>query len=327
MAETPLQKELQRIEKDYGVGSVIRPSGKNIDVISTGSLKLDIATGIGGLPRGKIVEIMGWESSGKTTIVKQIIGNAQKQGLKCLFVDGEHSFDEKYAKKLGINVDDILYEQLDEGGAERCYDIAERLMKTGGLGVVVFDSQTSLLTKKALEEENGTAVIGLQARMMSISVPKILNAAAIGNTLVIYISQYREKIGVMFGNPTTTSGGNALKFYAHMRIEMSKSILRDGGKDGEAYANKTTAKVSKNKLAPPFKTAEFRINFGEGVDRTLEILDLATDYDIVKLSGSWYSYNESNIGHGEEKTLAFLKDNEELTKELERKIVEKAYQK
>ncbi len=327
MSETPLQKELQRIERDYGRGSIIRPSGKNIDVISTRSLKLDIATGIGGLPRGKIVEIMGWESSGKSTITMQVIAEAQSKGLECLLVDGEHSFDERYAKKLGIDTDKLLLEQLDIGGAEQCYDIAERLMKTGGLGVVVFDSQTSLLTKKALGEENGTVVMGLQARMMSTAVPKILNAAAIGNTLVIYISQYREKIGQMFGNPTTTSGGNALKFYAHMRIEMSKSILRDGGKDGEAYANKTAAKISKNKLAPPFKTADFRINFGEGVDRILEILDLATEYDIVKLNSSWYSYNGSNMGQGEDKTLRFLKDNEELTKELEIKVKEKAYQK
>jgi recombination protein RecA len=328
MSETPLQKELQRIEKDYGRGSVIRPSNQHTDVISTRSLKLDIATGIGGLPRGKIVEIMGWESSGKSTTTMQVIAEAQSKGLECLLVDGENSFDERYARKLGINTDKLLYEQLDEHGAERCYDIAERLIRTGGLGVVVFDSQTSLLPKKALTEENGTVVMGLCARMMSTAVPKILNAAAIGNTLVIYISQFREKIGVMFGNPTTTSGGNALKFYAHMRIEMSKSILRDGkeGK-GEAYANKTTAKVIKNKLSPPFKTAEFRINFGEGVDRILEILDLATDFEIVQLNGSWYSYNNDRLGHGEANVLTLMRDNEELTKELEKKVVEKAYQK
>jgi recombination protein RecA len=326
MSLTPLQEELARIEKDFGVGSVINSSTvRRTEVISTGSLKLDIATGVGGLPRGKIVELMGWESSGKTTITKQVIANAQKMGLECLYVDGESSFDRKYATALGINVDTMLYRQLDEHGGEACYDIAERLIRTKGLGVVVFDSQTSLLTKKALTEENGTSLIGLQARMMSTSVPKILTAAALGNTLVIYISQFREKIGVMFGNPETTSGGNALKFYSHMRIEMRKSVLRDG-KDGkgEAFANKTTAKVIKNKVAPPFKVAEFRINFGEGVDTILETLDLATEMEIIRQAGSYYYYNEDRLGQGEDKVLILLKDNEELLHEIERKVREKA---
>lgn len=294
------------------------------EVISTGSLKLDIATGIGGLPRGKIVEIMGWESSGKSTITMQVIANAQKMGLQCLYVDGEGSFDSKYARALGINEDSMLYKQLDEHGAEGCYDIAERLIRTKELGVVIFDSQTSLLTKKALKEENGTSLMGLQARMMNTSVPKILNAAILGNTLVIYVSQFREKIGMLFGDPATTSGGNALKFYSHMRIEMRKSVLRDGTDNkGEAFANKTTAKVIKNKMEKPFKVAEFRINFGEGVDKTLEILDMGIETQIIRQAGSHYYYNEDKIGHGEEKALDFLRDNEELTREIERQVREK----
>lgn len=329
MSQTPLQKELQRIEKDFGKGSVISSGFKHkVDVISTGSLSLDIATGIGGLPRGKIVEIMGWESSGKSTITQQVIANAQKQGLECLLVDGEHSFDAKYAKKLGVNTDTMLYEQLDQYGAEKCYEIAESLILTGGLGVVIFDSQTSLLTKKSLDDEHGSQLPAIQARLMSTSVPKILNAAAIGNTLVIYISQYREKVGMMFGDPTVATGGNALKFYAHMRIELSKSILRETGKDGkkgDAYANKTTAKVVKNKMAPPFRTATFRVDFGEGVNRLQEIFDLGVDMDIIKQAGSWYSYKEDKLGQGEANVLVLMKDNEELTKEIEKQILEKAF--
>jgi recombination protein RecA len=321
-----LQRELDRIEKDFGKGSVINPSsGGNgpIEVISTGSLTLDLATGIGGLPRGKIVEIMGWESSGKSTLVLQTMTNAQKNGLKCLLVDGENSFDKKYARDLGLDPDKMLYRQLDEGGGERCYDIAERLIKTKEVGVVVFDSQTSLLPKKALTEENGTAVIGLHARMMSISVPKILTAAAMSNTLVIYISQFREKIGLMFGNPETTNGGNALKFYAHMRIEVRKTVVTDG-KGGPILGNKTKCKVVKNKMAPPFGTAEFLIRFGKGVYRTLEILDKAIEYDIIKQAGSWYSYRGSNIGQGESKALTFMEDNEDFLHDIEKQVVEKA---
>lgn len=313
--KTQLEKELERIEKDYGKGTIItsnlRP--EHGDVISTGSLKLDYATGIWGLPRGKVVEIMGWESSGKSTIVQQTIGNAQKQGLRALLVDGENSFDTTYAKALGVDTDSMLIEQLDEGGGERCYNVAERLIRTREVGMVVFDSQTSLIPKKVLEGEVGDSAIGLHARMMSQCVPKLVNAAGYANCLVVFISQFREKIGVMFGPSETTNGGNALKFYSHMRIRVGKSVLREGGKEegkgGEAYGNKTTCKVIKNKMAPPFKEAEFNIIFGKGVDRDQEILDLATELKIIQIAGSWYKQGETTLGQGEDAILQLFVDN------------------
>lgn len=318
MAESLLDKELARIEKDFGKGSVISSSSRpqSIEVISTGSIKLDLATGIGGLPRGRVVEIIGWESSGKSTIVQQVAGNAQKMGLKVLYIDGENSLDAKYATALGVKMDDLLIMQLDEDGGEKCYNVAERLIKTREVGVVIFDSQTSLLPKKIMEGEVGDSAVGLHSRMMSQSVPKIMVAAAAANCLVIYISQFREKIGVMFGSPETTNGGNALKFYAHMRIVVRKSIESD---NGEAFANKTKAKVIKNKVAVPFREADFRIVFGEGVDRLGEILDLACDLDIVKKGGAWYSYGEAKW-QGEKVVIQFLKDNPELAEEIEQKV-------
>lgn len=310
-----LQKELERIEKDFGKGSIMSATSKaeKIEVISTGSLKLDLATGIGGLPRSKVVEIMGWESSGKSTIVQQVIGNAQKMGLKCLYMDSEHSLDKKYAAALGINMDDLMVYQLDEGGGEKCYNIAERLIKTGEIGVAVFDSQTGMLPKKILEGEVGDNAVGLHARMMSVAVPKLMNAAAVGNCLVIFISQFREKIGVMFGSPETTNGGNALKFYAHMRIEVRKSVERV---DGEAIANKTRCKIIKNKVAPPYGEAEFRIVFGEGVDRLGEVIDLAVDNEVIKKGGAWYTYKELKT-QGEDKLRELLIGTPELAQEIE----------
>lgn len=319
MAEQSLlEKEIARLEKDYGKGSIIssaRP--EKVEVISTGSLKLDIATGIGGLPLGGIVEIMGWESSGKSTIVQNVVGNAQKMGKKCLYLDGEYSLDRKYASRLGVNMDDLLLYQLDSGGGEKCYNVAERLIKTGSLGVVVIDSQTSMLPKKVMEGEIGDSAIGLHSRMMSQAVPKIMAAAAMANTLVIFISQFREKIGVMFGSPETTNGGNALKFYSHMRIEVRKSVEKI---EGEAVANKTKCKVIKNKFASPFGEAEFRIVFGEGIDRIGEILDLAVEHEIIKQGGAWYSYGENKF-QGEATVLQLLKDNPELAKEIEEKVL------
>lgn len=319
-----LQKELARVEADFGKGTVVSSSlrREKVDVISTGSLSLDIATGIGGFPRGKVVEIMGWESSGKSTLVLQTIANAHKQGLKCLLVDGEESFDRKYARALGVDIDDLLISQLDEKGGEQCYDVAERLIRTRGLGIVVFDSQTSLLPKKVLNGSASESTIGVHARLMSQTVPKIVNAAAYGNTLVIYVSQFREKIGLIYGSPETTNGGNALRFYAHMRVETRKTVLRDE-ETKEAYANKTTCKVIKNKLAPPFKEATFRINFGTGVDRNLELLDVAEELGIVTLRGSWYSMGEIRLGQGADNVSQLLADNEELAKELEKKIKDK----
>lgn len=316
-----LAAELAKIEKDFGVGSIVSSSSSatKVEVISTGSLKLDLATGIGGLPRGKLVEIMGWESSGKTTISWQTMANAQKQGLKCLYIDGENSFDLEYAKALGIDVDELLIHQLDEGGAEKAYNIAERLMRTREIAIVVIDSQTSLLTKSNFDKDFGESKMGHQARMMSETVPKMLNAAAIGNTLVIYISQFREKIGVMFGSPETTSGGNALKFYAHMRIEVRKSVKRE---DGVAFANETRCKVIKNKLAAPFGEATFNINFGKGVDRIKEVFDLACEKEIIKQGGAWYTIGEDKV-QGEDKMIALLTDNEAFYKEIEKQLLTK----
>jgi recombination protein RecA len=310
-----LQKELERIEKDFGKGSIMSASSKaeNLEVISTGSLKLDLATGIGGLPRGKVVEIIGWESSGKSTIVQQVIANAQKKGLKCLYMDSEHSLDKKYATALGINMDDLMVYQLDEGGGEQCYNIAERLIKTGEIGVAVFDSQTAMLPKKVLEGEVGDNAVGLHARMMSVAVPKLMNAAAVGNCLIIFISQFREKIGVMFGSPETTNGGNALKFYAHMRIEVRKSVERI---DSIAVANVTKCKIIKNKVAPPFGQAEFRIVFGEGVDRLGEVIDLAVENEVIKKGGAWYAYKEVKA-QGEDKLRELLIGTPELAQEIE----------
>lgn len=313
--QSALEVELAKIERDFGRGSIIRSSAmpEHVEVVSTGSLSLDRATGIGGLPRGKIVEILGWESSGKSTICLQTIANAQRLGLNCLLVDGENSFDASYATSLGVDVNRLLYQQLDEGGAEKCYAIADRLMRTKEIGLVVFDSQTSLLPKRAFDTEIGDSRIGICAKLMSETVPRIVNAAAIGNTLVIYISQLREKIGMLFGNPETTSGGNALRFYAHMRIDVRKSVVK---KDDVAVANKTRCKVIKNKLAVPFREAEFKIIFGKGVDVESEILDLALERSIIRQNGSWYSYNGNNIAQGEANLTQMLRDNPEFKQEI-----------
>jgi recombination protein RecA len=322
--KTALQKELDRCEKDFGVGTIISSSQRRerAEVISTGSLTLDRATGIGGLPRGKVVEIKGWESSGKSTLMLQTIANAQRMGLKCLLVDGEESFDKKYAHNLGIDTEALMIRQLDEHGGERCYDVAERLIRTRELGVVIFDSQTSLLPKKVLNSSSAESAIGLHANLMSRSVPKIVNAAAYGNTLVVYISQLREKVGFIFGNPETTNGGHALKFYAHMRIDVSKSVIKDT-ETKEAMANKTLCKVIKNKLAPPFGEASFRINFGTGVDTNFELMDLGEELGILGRSGSWFKYKEQNIANGDKNMHQLLEDNPLLAAELHELIKEK----
>lgn len=325
VVKSPLEAELERIEKDYGKGTIISSQSKQekVDVISTGSLKLDYATGIWGLPQGKIVEIMGWESSGKSTITQQTIANAQKRGIKCLLIDGENSFDAGYAKALGVSVDDLLIQQLDSGGGERCYNVAERLMRTKEIGMVVIDSQTSLLPKKVLEGEVGDSAIGLHARLMSQCVPKLVNAAAYGNTLVIFVSQFREKIGVMFGSPETTNGGNALKFYSHMRIVVRKSVETE---EGVAFANKTKCKIIKNKMAVPFGEAEFRINWGTGVDRIKEVMDLAIETKVIKQGGAWYSWmknGEEVKVQGEDNVCELIRDNKDFQIELEAEVLAK----
>lgn len=320
MAELSLlEKEIAKLEKDYGKGSIISRKSGETKVISTGSLKLDLATGIRGFPMGKIVELIGWESSGKSTVAQTVVANAQEAGEKCLYMDGEFSLDPAYARALGINMDDLLIYQMDEGGGEKCYNVAERLIRTGEIGVAIIDSQTSMLPKKVMEGEVGDSAIGLHARLMSTAVPKIMNAAAVGNCLVIFISQFREKIGVMFGSPETTNGGNALKFYAHMRVEVRKSVERV---DGEAVANKTKCKIIKNKLAEPFGEAEFRILFGQGIDRLGEVIDLAVDNEIIKKGGAWYSYGEAKF-QGEDKLREVLEGTPELAQEIETKVLEK----
>lgn len=329
---TPLQKEIDRIEKLYGKGSIITSSSNSgpVEVISTGSLNLDLATGIWGLPRGKIVEFMGWESAGKSTIAMHVVANAQRKGLTALYIDGENSFDSGYAQKLGVDVDKLLINQLDENGGEKCYNILEDMLTSGLIGVAIVDSQTSLIPKKQIQEDVGTSVIGLQAGMMSRSIPKILNAARIGNTLVIYVSQFREKIGVMFGSPETTSGGNALKFYAHMRIDFRKSVLREKGEEGEdgkkekgeAIANKTVCTIVKNKMARPFKKATFNINYGVGVDLMGEYVDQAVDLEIIQKNGSWYSFGENKI-QGEEALMGLIADNPEFYTEIQQLVIQK----
>lgn len=315
-----LKLALDKIEKDYGKGTVISSSLKaeKVDVISTGSLGLDLATGIGGIARGKITELIGWESSGKSTIMLHTIAEAQKLGLKCILVDGEQSFDVKYARNLGINIDDLYIVQLGSGGGEACYNIAESLVKTGEIGLCIFDSQTSLLPKKVLDGEVGDSAMGLHARMMSQCVPKMMNTTAYGNCATIYISQFREKIGVMFGSPETTNGGNALKFYAHTRVEVRKSILKE---EDVAIANKTKCKVIKNKLAAPYGTCEFRINFGTGIDREREILELAVEKEVIKKSGSWYSKGEDRLGQGENAMIQLFHNNPTFAEEIEHELM------
>lgn len=315
-----LKLALDKIDKDFGKGTVVGGGSARSkkEVISTGSLGLDIATGIGGLARGSVVEIMGWESSGKSTICLNVISNAQKSGIRCLLVDGENSFDGKYAKSLGIKLEDLLVVQMDEQGGEQCYNAAERLLRSGEIGVIVFDSQTSLLPKKVIEDPVGTASMGLHARMMSLTVPKFVTLAGEYNCLIIYISQYREKIGVMFGSPITTNGGNALKFYAHMRIEVSKSVQKV---EEIAHHNKTKCKVSKNKLAAPFGQAEFDVIFGYGINKDKEVLELAVEKEIIQQSGSWYSYNGDKLGQGTDNVCDLLRQNKELKEELIKQVL------
>jgi len=313
--------ELDKIEKDYGKGTILGDSSKRKDVISTGSLKLDIATGIGGCARGTVVELMGWESSGKSSIASYLIADAQRQGLGAVLIDGENSFDAGYATTLGVDIDRLTIYQADNGGGEKAYDIAERLIKTKEIGIVVFDSQTVLLPKKMFDDPAEASNLGLHARLLSRVVPKFVAVAGMYNCLVVFISQFREKIGVMYGSPETTNGGNALRFYAHMRFEFRKSILADDEKT--AYANKTTVTVKKNKMAPPMKKVTFDIVFGEGIDRVKELFDIAVEMNIIQQAGSWYSYGETKLGQGEDNIIQLLRDNPAYAANLEKKIKQK----
>jgi recombination protein RecA len=317
-----LKLTMDKIEKDYGKGSVMMMNEKaevQQEVVSTGSIGLDAALGIGGLPRGRVVEIYGPESSGKTTIATHVIAEAQKKGGMCAIIDAEHAFDSNYAQKLGVDVDNLLISQPDYG--EQALEIADRLILSGALDVVVIDSVAALVPKSELEGEMGDSKMGLHARLMSQALRKLTATIAKTNTICIFINQLREKIGVMFGNPETTTGGNALKFYASVRLDIRRTQqVKDGD---EAIGNHVKVKVVKNKVAPPFRAAEFDIIFGEGISKTGEIIDLGTEMGIVQKSGSWYSYNGDKLGQGRDAVKQLLLDNPELSKEIETKIREK----
>ena len=319
-----LSAALVQIEKQFGKGSVMRMGDvamRDIDVVSTGSLTLDIALGCGGLPRGRVVEIFGPESSGKTTLTLQTIAQMQKLGGTAAFVDAEHALDPAYAEKIGVNIQDLLVSQPDTG--EQALEITDMLVRSGAVDIVVVDSVAALTPKAEIEGDMGDSHMGLQARLMSQALRKLTANIKRSNTLVIFINQLRMKIGVMFGNPETTTGGNALKFYASVRLD----IRRIGAikKGDEVIGNETRVKVVKNKVAPPFKQADFEILYGEGVSFFGELVDLGVEYGFVQKSGSWYSYNTEKIGQGKDNAKQFLKDNPEKAKELEAAIREKAF--
>lgn len=330
MAEIDINKEkesklqalkltLDKIDKAYGKGTVMRLGDRPVEkvpVIPTGSLGLDLALGVGGYPRGRVIEIYGPESSGKTTLAIHAIAEVQKQGGIAAFIDAEHAFDSFYAAKLGVDIDNLFITQPDNG--EQALEIAEQMIRSSAIDLIVIDSVAALTPKAEIEGDMGDNKVGLQARLMSQALRKITGALNKTNTTCIFINQLREKIGVMFGNPETTTGGNALKFYASVRIDIRKvSPIKDGD---EVVGNTARAKVVKNKVAPPFKKAEFEIRYGEGISKVGEILDIAIDMDIVKKSGSWFSYNDSKLAQGRDAVLALLKDNIELQQELEAKV-------
>jgi recombination protein RecA len=316
-----LKMTLDKIDKDFGKGSVMKLGEKNqseMEVISTGSLGLDIALGVGGLPKGRIIEIYGPESSGKTTIAIHTVAEAQKAGGICAIIDAEHAFDAAYARKLGVNVDELLISQPDYG--EQALEIAERLILSGALDVVVIDSVAALVPKGELEGEMGESKMGLQARLMSQAMRKLTAAISRTNCTCIFINQLREKIGVMFGNPETTTGGNALKFYASVRLDIRRSTAI---KDGDVVlGNRAKVKVVKNKVAPPFRVAEFDIMYGEGISKIGELIDLGVELAILTKSGSWFSYGDNKIGQGRDAVKNFLQDNPEFAEEIEANIRE-----
>ncbi len=316
-----LQLTLDKLDKAYGKGTVMKLGDRaveEVESIPSGSLGVDLALGVNGYPRGRIIEIYGPESSGKTTLTLHAIAEAQKAGGIAAFVDAEHAFDRNYAEKLGVDVENLIISQPDNG--EQALEIAENLIRSGAIDIVVIDSVAALTPKSEIEGEMGDSKMGLHARLMSQALRKLTATISKTNCTVFFINQLREKIGVMFGNPETTTGGNALKFYASVRIDIRRSSQI---KDGEnVIGNRTKVKIVKNKVAPPFKTAEFDIMYGEGVSKTGEILDLAVEFEIIKKSGSWFSYGDTKLGQGRDAVKALIKDNPELADELEDKIKE-----
>lgn len=314
-----LDSALAQVEKSFGKGSAMRLGDKpiqNVEVIPTGSLALDMALGIGGLPKGRIVEVYGPESSGKTTLALHVVANAQKNGGVAAFIDAEHALDPEYARKLGVDTDSLIVSQPDNG--EQALEIADMLIRSGALDVIVIDSVAALVPKAEIEGDMGDSHVGLQARLMSQALRKMTGALAQAGTTAIFINQLREKIGVFFGSPETTTGGKALKFYASVRLDIRRiQTIKVGD---EAVGNRTKVKVVKNKMAPPFKTAEFDVLYGEGISTEGSVLDLALQTNVVKKSGSWFTYDGDQLGQGRENVRKFLKDNPELTQEIEHKV-------
>jgi recombination protein RecA len=314
-----LQLTLDKLEKSYGKGSVMKlgdQAVESIESISTGSISLDIALGIGGVPKGRVIEIYGPESSGKTTLATHIIAEAQRKGGIAAFIDAEHAFDKFYAKKLGVDVDNLLISQPDNG--EQALEIADNLIRSGAIDVIVIDSVAALVPKAEIEGEMGDSRMGLQARLMSQALRKLTGTISKTGCCCIFINQLREKIGVMFGNPETTTGGNALKFYASVRLDIRRtSQIKDSD---EVSGNRVKVKIVKNKVAPPFRIAEFDIMFGEGISKTGEIIDLGVDFNIIKKAGSWFSYGDTKLGQGRDAVKQLLLDNPELSEEIEAKI-------
>jgi len=317
-----LQQTIERLEKSYGKGVVMRMDDNQkvaVDVISTGSFGLDIALGVGGFPRGRIVEIYGPESSGKTTIALHTIAEAQKKGGICAFIDAEHAFDKFYAEKLGIDTSSLLISQPDDG--EQALEIADNLIRSGAIDVIVIDSVAALVPRAEIEGDMGDSKVGLHARLMSQALRKLTGSINKTGCVAIFINQLREKIGVMFGNPETTTGGNALKFYASIRLDIRRNAqIKDGD---EILGNRTKVKVAKNKVAPPFKVVEFDIMYGRGINRIGEILDIAVEANIVQKSGSWFSYDGTKLGQGRDTVKSLLEDNPEIVASIEAKILNK----
>ncbi len=317
-----LEITLGKIEKDFGKGAIMKLGDHaivNVAAISSGSIGMDIALGVGGYPRGRVVEIYGPESSGKTTLAIHAIAEAQKAGGIAAFIDAEHAFDRFYAQKLGVDVENLLISQPDDG--EQALEITDHLIRSGAIDIIVIDSVAALTPRAEIEGEMGDSKMGLQARLMSQALRKLTATISKTNTCCIFINQLREKIGIMFGNPETTTGGNALKFYASVRVDIRRmNQLKEGE---EVFGNRTKVKIVKNKLAPPFRRAEFDILYGEGISRLGEIVDLATENEIIKKSGSWFSYGDTKLGQGRDAVKQLLADNPELTQEIEKKIFEK----